>query len=395
MRAAGFLYILNWLIYMKLPSRSKIITFPIGFATVVLFLATVFFCSLVSAQEEQLTRDEIVAAKLDCFARAMEMPSLDWDTICAISTPEEIEATPTVEEEEYIEEVVPRKKWFVEGAELEETPAGSLTGNDPLRKIDISTNFTIYKEDREAVNSPGATGYNLQGPYYGVRGIYEFRRFENEPVHSFRDLFSEKSSINMFAFEADLHAGQLTLNFPGNTRSIYVPVITAEGRVLVGYDFPLEAKKLLTLYGGLGYRFDRVDYAGREEGVPTYDYDYSFQYLPFGINLSVPLRGPWRVDLRGEYDWMFYGKFRAEKEDLGNYQNQKWDLNDGYGIKASVRLTRLNPAPPDFYIEPYLQYWHIQKSALSRQVFNDVPGIYTYIPDWNTIEYGARIGFVY
>lgn len=364
-----------------------------------------FFVHTPEVAAEDMTREEIIAARLDCFSRAAELPSLDWDAICDVSNSgqsddpavEQVTEDLSVSAEPVDESPViaepPKRKWFVQGEDLDEFPAGSLTGNDPLKKIDISVSAGIYKEDREGTTF--GTGDDFTGGYYGIRGIYEFRRFENEPVEHIRDLFSRKSRLNMFAFDAAFSAGQLSHGGPGIDASVFVPVLTAEGRALIGYDFPLAGNKLITIFGGFGYRFDRLDNAARNEGFSTYDFSFSAMYMPLGAQFEMPLRDRWRIAARGEYDFMTFAKIDGQKEDMGNYQDQKWDLTDGYGVRASARLTRMNPTPPDFYLEPYVVYWHFQQSEVSAVVFNNAFAGFSFFPDWNSIEYGVRIGFVY
>jgi len=224
---------------------------------------------------------------------------------------------------------------------------------------------------------------------YGVFADYRFRFRQNSPIASFRDVLGSGAGVNMlmfdtrFSFTAD---GRYTSDGSGELRD--EKYHSHETRLMGGYEFPIEEKRLIVMpYAGFGYRYLKDNNGGRMTSVGHYSYDREsrYFYLPIGIEARKFYQRGWSARLTGEYDWFLSGRQHShlpidDGGTAGKYQPK------GYGLRGSLRIARETEGM-EFFVEPFARYWHIGDSNVG---FNFSGG---YVEPRNTTEeYGAKIG---
>lgn len=419
-------------------------------------ILAVFALAVSCASAEELTRDEMISQKLDCYSRAAELPELDWDTICAVQMSEvpgssEQDAVDETADRENVEEEPMRLARRDESEEVrlaalriwpfkrgqasedldskddEEEIAGILEETEDVaeEREDVAAQDEWNDDDQPKKQSllgrvipprnpnrefefavdwahwehkwlSGGTNINYNGKYYGARAAFSFRTVENEPIKDFfQDIFTERSNVNRFGAEVHLTGGDKIEYEQGVRGRNEFFSWDIDGKVTAGYEIPFGEGKMFTPYSGAGYYFQR-----RETGQLPSDNDqtYNYYYFPVGAKLDYPLNKGWSIGVRGEYDFLYYGRIQAQYHDFNaGYHHLKFDVNTGYGFQFSGRLIRKNKNKEraDFFFEPYVTYWKIKQSSIERLYFNRIFVGNYYYPDTQTIQYGLRLGILY
>jgi len=164
-----------------------------------------------------------------------------------------------------------------------------------------------------------------------------------------------------------------------------------EWRGLVGYDFA-SGGHLITPFIGVGYRYwnDQV------EGVGGYEREVSYLYSPIGVKTMAPLSTAWMWGISAEYDLFWGGKVESHLTDVAvGYNDPEVDQNfgDGFGLRLSLRFSRVLGRRSALAIEPYMSYWDIDRSELSAVTLYGVPIGYLFEPENRTSTFGIRIGW--
>lgn len=227
------------------------------------------------------------------------------------------------------------------------------------------------------------------GIMYGVRGAVEFHDMMPGPV-------------DMLRVETRYARGEqdYTSGFTGDIDDIETSVFEVRG--LLGHDI-LFSNGVLTPYTGFGYRW-RKDEAGgmvSTSGALGYDRESNYYYTPLGIAVTADLDKGWSIGGSVEYDlfWdgtqkSFFSKLHPLNGDLVN------DQDDGYGLRASLRIARELDETFLIAIEPFWRYWDIAESK---------PGVYDeynaflgrtvqktgYEPENSSSEYGLTVSLLF
>ena len=166
-----------------------------------------------------------------------------------------------------------------------------------------------------------------------------------------------------------------------------------ECRGLVGYDYVLNGKHLITPFIGIGYRYwnDDIDTPG------GYEREIQYWYSPIGVKTVSPLSDKWTWGLSAEYDLFWGGKVKSHLSDVDpgfNDPEVDQDFWDGYGLRFSVQFKRELTKNYVLSIEPYITYWNIDKSDTETLSYYGTPtGYVLYEPENETIFYGLSLNF--
>lgn len=224
-----------------------------------------------------------------------------------------------------------------------------------------------------------------EGVMYGLKGAIEFHDIIPGPV-------------NMLRAEASYTWGEqdYTSDWTGDIDDIETSVFEVRG--LLGRDIQFSGG-VLTPYTGFGYRWKK-DYAGgmvSTSGALGYDRESNYYYSPLGIAVIADLEKGWSIGGSFEYDlfWggtqkSFFSELHPLNSDLEN------DQNDGYGLRASLKIAKELDETFLIVLEPFWRYWDIDQSE---------PGVYDeynaflgrvvqktgYEPENSSTEYGVNI----
>lgn len=186
----------------------------------------------------------------------------------------------------------------------------------------------------------------------------------------------------------------------GDIDDINISVFEVRG--VLGYDIRF-SRTVLTPYTGFGYRWkkDRADDMVSTSGALGYDRESNYSYSPLGITVTADLDKGWSIGGSVEYDlfWggtqkSFFSKLHPLNGDLVN------DQDDGYGLRASLRVARELDETFLIAIEPFWRYWNIAQSK---------PGVYDeynaflgrtvqktgYEPENSSSEYGLAVSLFF
>jgi hypothetical protein len=181
-----------------------------------------------------------------------------------------------------------------------------------------------------------------------------------------------------------------------------IPGKMFDGRVLVGKDYYGTPTSRITPYVGFGVR-QLVDKSGGRvisvggSNYLGYDRKQTFYYLPVGFSAELQSPKPDGIDIgvNGEVD-IFYKGYQnshlTDMDELSGVSNEDgtFPQNRGIGIRASVKFIKHFPTM-DFYVEPFVRYWHIKQSKV---LLLDVLGSQGFFvePENNTLEAGSKMG---
>ncbi len=238
---------------------------------------------------------------------------------------------------------------------------------------------------RAAYEEPGVM--KEDGVMYGLSGAVEFHDMIPGPV-------------TMLRVEAAYTWGEqdYTSGLTGDIDDIEASVFEVRG--LIGHDIQF-SDAVLTPYTGFGYRRKKDHAGGRVSttGALGYDRESSYSYCPFGIALTADLEKGWSIGGTLEYDLFLDGTQKSYFSELHPLNSDLVnDQNEGYGLRASLKIAKELDESFMVVIEPFLRYWDIERSE---------PGVYDeynaflgrvvektgYEPENSSTEYGMKIVF--
>jgi hypothetical protein len=170
-----------------------------------------------------------------------------------------------------------------------------------------------------------------------------------------------------------------------------------EIRASVGYNFPVSRTTTVTPYIGIGYRLLVNDMAGMisSTGHSGYRRESRYQYSPIGVETITSLGNGWSLGATTEYKHFWKGEQTSYLSgvdplfnDLVNKQRH------GYGIRGSVKLQKKTEML-DFAIEPFVRYWHIQRSENADLTYSGDIISYGYEPRNHSTEFGVRLAVMF
>lgn len=286
---------------------------------------------------------------------------------------------------------------YIEGDDLSEMEQSLMPAiyeffdaGSPKTKFEISPQafYSTYRE-------PGFM--RQEALMYGLGASYTYKTRQNSPVHSFRDFFLGNNSINIYRIELLGAYGKFDYESEGTGVDNGIPNYLAEGRGLLGYEFPTRYLVIMP-FGGVGYRYLLDDGGGRITTTGHWGYDRESQYLyaPVGFSFQKEFFKGWHAHLILEYDVFIDGTQKSHLEDGGTgLDTLENDQAQGYGLRGSLKIFKRS-SKIDFIFEPFVRYWDIEDSEASVvSAGGSVLPLAGIEPANNTTEYGVKISIRY
>ncbi|UZJ40941.1 hypothetical protein OO006_11370 [Prosthecochloris sp. SCSIO W1101] len=224
-----------------------------------------------------------------------------------------------------------------------------------------------------------------EGVMYGLQGAVEFHDFMPGPVHMLR-------VEGTYAWgEQDYTSGRT-----GDIDDIEVSFFEVRG--ILGHDVHFQ-NGVVTPYVGFGYRWkeDRAGEMVSTTGALGYDRESNYSYSPIGIAFEADLEKGWSIGGWIEYDLFWDGTQRSCFSELHPLNSDLVnDQNEGYGLRASLRVTRELDETFLLAVEPFWRYWDIEQSEPGDfDEYNPFLGKVVrrtgYEPANSSTEYGVKI----
>jgi hypothetical protein len=198
----------------------------------------------------------------------------------------------------------------------------------------------------------------------------------------------------MFKLEGRASYGKVDYNSTNTGSDKNIPDTLFEIRGLLGYDIKLSESLTMTPYIGLGYRYLQDDSSGTitTTGARGYLRASNYYYNPVGIETVMVLDHGWSFGVTAEYDYFLEGR---QKSDLSNANSNYNDLtnrqNSGYGVRGSIQI-RKHVTDHFYFLEPFINYWEIDKSDDANITHAGVIWGYGWEPKNRTTEMGLKLG---
>ncbi len=202
--------------------------------------------------------------------------------------------------------------------------------------------------------------------------------------------------FDMFRTEADAAWGSVDYTSLRTGTMQGVPDSKFETRVMFGQNLLDNGSVVIAQYLGFGYRRLTDNSYGMTSttGDAGYDRQSNYYYSPIGVQISSSFKDGWSLDGSVEYDYFWYGtQVNSHYTPLPTFTNHQ---SGGYGLRASVKVTKKIGSASLLSFEPFFRYWNINNSDLAREketsalVVNGSSGIIE--PANNSKEYGLKIG---
>ncbi|MBI4309195.1 MAG: hypothetical protein HY591_02575 [Candidatus Omnitrophica bacterium] len=327
------------------------------------------------------SREELIARQMDCVDRARETQSVGWEDVCYMGARNE-HMQAVNDQLDDIEK--PQRAANASYNSFEEIPEFTKQNLDPRHKhtIDVGVEpyYYYYKEPDIPIKN--------RGPMLGYYAKYTYRPPDDNILNNV--------VLNTYAVEGRF-ASSDKINYKGSGVDKGITDINYEFRGLVGKDYLLGDKSLITPYFGFGYRYLLDKGNGRLTSTNNYGYDRhsNYYYIPLGFNAAIP-NGLWTSAINLEYDIFIQGlqvsdlsasKIFNPGVDNPNIHNVQ---TEGFGARASLKLMYAAPRF-NFYIEPFIRYWNIDDSHTTRATVDGSAG--TFLEPQNfTSEIGSKFG---
>lgn len=346
----------------------------------IIFMAGIILAFFSTAVPEavfarDLSREEIMDREMACISERMKNDeALSWQDICYTDTAVETNT-------EYYPEV--RVTAYDESEfEMEREPSkNSLTNFE----IGGEASYITYEEPNFMKD---------KGEMFGIFAALTHRISQNSHIEKIEDIFSDDNIINMFRIEGKFSWGEMDYDSQGTGSMEDVEDYMIEGRFLAGYDIPVLRESRITPYLGVGYRYLNDDSGGRVTTTGHYGYEREahYVYLPIGFETNFPMSNGWSWGTTLEYDAFLGGKQDSHLEDVDSgFQTLSNDQESGFGLRGAMRLTKVNNRV-DFFLEPFIRYWHIDDSEISPVVYSGTIAGYGLEPENKSTEFGAKAG---
>lgn len=319
----------------------------------------------------------------------------------------------------------------------------SISSRNSNHRVEFGVEtFQFNFEQESLANNLGfEVGKRNKGVLYGLHGGYEYISDAPEK-QSFMDFVRHFDDVNRYKVTLDYRTGSAEYsdrNFDGVKEDFNHHMV--EARAVAGYDFRLLQNTRFTPFMGLGYRY-HLDPSGtiidappgtiQEAGTTNtfssvgfdlrqpYEVQTHYLYVPIGVMTNTNIADSWSLGLNLEADVLCWGMIKSSFSDLGTlyvedgaanprtlrYKDTTNTLKSGFGFRGSTRLTK-KQNNFDWYIEPFIRYWHISKSEEKQYplIVSDGKDVvlqrgdgspYNWTePESSTTEYGLEVGVVY
>lgn len=233
--------------------------------------------------------------------------------------------------------------------------------------VGITTEYFDYHEK----------GVTIDGPLYGVYGTYTYHG-ENRLMAS--------AGLTLSYGELD-YDGRTFSGAPANADTEDALV---EFRGLVGYDWTVTEKLVVTPFVGLGYWYWNSDI----QGSGGYERETTYWYSPFGVQATSPVSHDVEWGVAAEYDLFLGGAVESHLSDVDSgFNDPKVNLKagDGYGMRSSVWVATKMEEGFRLRVEPFLTYWKIDASNSEKLKLNGATIGNVFEPSNDTTSYGLRL----
>ena len=232
------------------------------------------------------------------------------------------------------------------------------------------------------------------GIMYGVSGALTYRA-ENM-----------LGPIDMLRIDGTMAWGEVDYSSPIAGEINGIDDALGEVRVVLGADLKSEARVVFTPYAGFGYRqlTDDGDGMVSTNGSYAYGRKSTYYYSPVGIELESDLDNGWSIGGLFEFDMLWAGTQDTYFSDLNDnfgvtYQDVTYDQHSGYGLRASVRLSKDLGSTGKLVFEPFLRYWDIEQSDSEPFIVNGVPSTDPNAPRVepgnSSTQYGVKVSLLF
>ena len=413
---------------IAIKNRDKQTIFIFLFLLLLTAALTAFSAGDAQAATSQISRSETIEKELDCTRqRLTQNGEIAWENICYVfgenrpeqesrqetinqaldemaeclqttdCPPEKSELKIASPEKQLPEELEPISLSSVstEEREAREDFKDSLKGRP---KEDSVRDVPAIKAKNERVEISGEAYhfqyqepiFNLtdEGMMYGVYGAYTVR-----PQKS-GELFSDIA--DMYKVEGRFASGDVDYESQSSGTSDNIPDYSFELRGILGKDYDWTRQTRITPFAGIGFRYLNDDSSGKRTSTGAFGYERESRYLyiPAGAELTRQMSDHWSMNLTAEYDFFTWGSQDSHLSDVSSgYSDLENKQKKGFGMRGVFRLTR-EEENINFYVEPFVRYWHIRDSETSTAV-GSVFTVTGYEPENETTELGVRLGLHY
>jgi len=235
----------------------------------------------------------------------------------------------------------------------------------PIHSFEIGpeVSYIKYKE-------PGVM--KEDGIMYGIGAAYTYR-----------------INAAMFRVEGKYSYGQVDYQNSGTVDEIDDYMFEIRG--LLGFDYRMSDKSIITPYIGLGYRYLNDDMSGKISSTGAYGYEResNYYYSPIGVKTLSDMGNGWSWGITAEFDYFWGGQQKSHLSDVSSgFNDLENDQNDGYGYRGSLRFQK-KVDTMSFIFEPFVKYWNIDKSEDKNITYSGVLIGYGYEPENESTEIGV------
>ena len=224
-----------------------------------------------------------------------------------------------------------------------------------------------------------------------AQGLYKTHTFGGGFETFYID--NEEDTDPEVSFDGMMFGGYFDYAFHGKNNLMVgadLSVAYGEIRGLIGYDFSVGSKSILTPFTGFGSRY----WNNEVQSGYGYERELTYYYSPVGFMFAAPITGSWNWGIKAEYDLFWGGKVESHLSDLGSGWSDaenEWDVGDGYGMRGSIWFSGDVNNRVGMRIEPFVRYWDIDESDLDS--VNTPSGrTFVYEPATTVFAAGVRVG---
>jgi hypothetical protein len=242
----------------------------------------------------------------------------------------------------------------------------------------------------------------------------EIMNIKGERLGLSYEYLSRKNAKKSFfgAYEGSFSLGNVIYNGSSQNKLVKIRVdcyldFYMEHRLLYGLSLiPFNNEYLAVMpYLGCGFRnlFNRISdfYYIQEDGsrgkISGYNRYSMYFYIPLGIKLKMDLNNGWLFSVNPEFDWVLLGHQISDIDD-GSGKAMKNAQHKGYGLRASIIISKKMNNKYTLFFGPFVKYWNIDISEKKSGIVKEdgvIKHKYYFEPKNNTMEYGIRVGIVF
>ena len=223
-----------------------------------------------------------------------------------------------------------------------------------------------------------------KGLFYGLNTSYQYY-----------------NNYRLYRIEGRIATGKVDYESQGTGTMDNVGDYVLELRGLIGYDFinpSFNSRQDLSCipFIGVGYRYLNDDSSDMitSTGAVGYERESNYIYSPVGIEVTRYFgsdTNSWSIGATAEFDIFWWGRQKSNLSDAGlGYADLRNKQASGYGLRGSLKLTKKSEGF-DFVLEPFIRYWHIDRSNVNEVFKVGTIWGYGWEPKNETTEIGVKL----